>query len=180
MSRPAPSLASMRRPAIVVALLALGVGAWASRALSIPFWLTNDVTSVLVDWQKAGLSCDGPEVGMPGPAVDWFCRRTFAGVAVRARLTADSHGVQSIIAGVPAGTTGEDAARAFDGLLEVTSLFSSAKAGIGGWLLASNAADGVMPSSSTGEIGRASVTRDSEGGPVLYLTPLGSSILLTE
>ena len=49
MSRPAPSLASMRRPAIVVALLALGVGAWASRALSIPFWLTNDVTSVLVE-----------------------------------------------------------------------------------------------------------------------------------
>ena len=180
MSRPAPSPASMQRPAILVALLVLGVGAWASRALSIPFWPTSDVTSVLVDWQKAGLSCDGPEVGMPGPAVDWVCRRTFAGVDVRARLTANSHGVQSVIAGVPAGTTGQDAAKAFDGLLEVTSLFGSAKAGISGWLLASNAADGVMPSSSTDAIGRASVTRNSEGDPVLYLTPLGSSTLLTQ
>ena len=179
MSQAQASQRSVQSHVFTAAVLAACLAACAGPS-SIPFEVKSDVRSVLADWRNAGLSWGGPEVGMPGPAVDWYCRRTFAGIEVNARLTADALGVQSVIAGVPAGTTGEDAAKAFDGLLEVTSLFSSAKAGVSGWLLAGKAADGVMPSSSTGEIGRASVSRDSDGAPVLYLTPLGSSILLAE
>jgi hypothetical protein len=168
----------MRRPAVVVALLALGVGAWASRALSIPFWLTNDVTSVLADWHEAGLSCGEPTVGMPGPMVDWYCTQEYEGVTLHARLEADAQGVFGIHAGVPAGTNEAKTAGAFIGLIRATSLLSAAEAEIEGWLNSSHAADGVMPVTATTGIVRAVVYRDSH--PVLFIVPLGSSMLLTE
>lgn len=171
----------MKRLWFIAAVVAACLTVYAARGPWIPFWLKSEVISVLADWRDAGLSCDRPEVGMPGPAVDWYCRRTFAGVEVRARLTADAHGVQSIVAGVPATTSGEDAAKAFVGLVEATSLFRAAKTDIKNWLLESQAADGVMPSPDPSAIGRASVSRDSsDSHPVLYLTPAGSSILLAQ
>jgi hypothetical protein len=168
----------MRRSAVVVALLALGVGVWASRAMSIPFWITNDVTSVLIDWQGAGLSCGEPAVGMPGPMVDWSCSTEFDGVTLGARLEADAQGVFGIHAGVPAGTSGATAARAFIRLIRATSLLSAAEADLVAWLHSSDAADGVMPVTATTGILRAVVYRDSH--PVLFVVPLGSSMLLTE
>ena len=159
MSRPASSFASMRRSAVVVALFALGVGVLASRALSIPFWITNDVTSVLIDWHRAGLSCREPSVGMPGPMVDWSCSSEFEGVTLGASLQADAHGVFGIHVGVPAGTGGETAARAFSRVIRVTSLLRAAEADLVAWLQSSGAADGVMPVTATTGIRRAVVYR---------------------
>ena len=168
----------MRRPAVVVALLALGVGVWASRATWIPFWITNDVTSVLIDWQRAGLSCRQPTVGMPGPMVDWPCSTELEGVTLGASLEADAHGVFGIYVAVPTGTSGATAARAFSRLIRATSLLNAAEPEIEGWLNSSNAADGVMPVTATTGILRAVIYRDSH--PVLFIVPLGSSMLLTE
>jgi hypothetical protein len=162
--------------AVVLSLLMTACGDGAA----IPFELTGDTRSVIADWRAAGLVCGNPQVGMPGPAVDWVCERTFDGVPVTARLIADSVGVQSIHVGVPATTPGSDAARAFAGLLRVTSLVSAEQHGLENWLLSSNAEDGVMPLGIEIAVARASVARDSEGDPILYITPIGSSILLAE
>ena len=170
----------MRRPAVVVAILALGVGVLVGRALSIPFWIPNDVTSVLIDWQRAGLSCREPTVGMPGPMAGWGCTGKFDGVTLHAGLEADAQGVFSIRAVVPAGTSGAMTAGAFVGLLRATSLVSAAEAEMDAWLMSSNAADGVMPVTSTTGILRAHVYRDDEGDPVLFVVPLGSSMELTQ
>lgn len=179
MSPRGPSQASMRRPAVVVALLALGVGVFASRATWVPFWITNDVTSVLIDWQRAGLSCGQPSVGMPGPMVDWGCTGEFEAVTLHAGLYADAQGVFEIYAGVPAGTSGANAAGAFVRLLRATSLVRTAEAEMGAWLMSTNAADGAMPVTSTTGIVRAHVVRES-GHPELFVVPLGSSMLLAE
>ena len=48
------------------------------------------------------------------------------------------------------------------------------------WLVSSDAADGVMPVTSTTGILRAHVYRDDEGDPVLTVVPLGSSMELTQ
>lgn len=168
----------MRRLTVLMALLALGVAAWVGREPSIPFELKPDVRSVLADWRAAGLSCGERTVGMPGPMVDWFCTREYEGVTLHARLEADAQGVFGIHAGVPAGTGGARTAGAFVGLLRATSLVSAAEAEMEAWLMSSNAADGVMPLTSTTGILRAVVYRDPD--PVLFVVPLGSSMLLTE
>jgi hypothetical protein len=168
----------MRRPAVVVALLALGFGVVASRATWIPFWITNDVTSVLSDWQRAGLSCGEPSVGMPGPMVDLGCSSEFEGVTLHAGLEADRQGVFGISVAVPAGTSGATAARTFSRLIRATSLLSAAEDDLVAWLQSSDAADGVMPITATTAIRRAVVYRDPE--PVLFVVPLGSSMLLAE
>ena len=177
MSRPASSFASMRR-AVVVVILAVGVGVVTSRALSIPFWVNNDVTSVLIDWQRAGLSCREPTVGMPGPMVAWSCSSEFDGITLGASLEADAQGVFGIHVGVPAGTSGATAARAFSRVIRATSLLRAAQADLVTWLQSSDAADAVMPVTATTGIRRAVVYRDSH--PVLFVVPLGSSMLLTE
>jgi hypothetical protein len=161
-----------------VTLLVLGVGAWVGRGPWIPFWITNDVTSVLSDWQRAGLSCREPAVGMPGPMVEWPCSSDVEGVTLGASLEADAQGVFGIHVGVPAGTSGATAARAFSRLVRATSLLSAAEADLVAWLESSDAADGVMPVTTTTGILRAVVYRDSH--PVLFVVPLGSSMLLTE
>jgi hypothetical protein len=166
----------------VVALLAVGFGVLVSRALSIPFWITNDVTSVLIDWQGAGLSCREPTVGMPGPMAGWGCSTEFEGVRLGASLEADAHGVFGIHVGVPAGTTGAKTARAFSYLIRATSLLSAAAAEMEEWLMSSDAADGVMPMTPTTGILRAAIYRDfdGDGHPVLSVVPLGSSMELTQ
>jgi hypothetical protein len=168
----------MRRPAVVVALLALGLGAWGGRGPSIPFGLTREVRSVIVDWHEAGLSCGEPAVGMPGPMVDWYCSNEFEGVTLHARLEADAQGVFGIHAGVPAGTSGPKTARAFIDLIRATSLLSAAEADLAAWLESSDAADGVMPVTASTGILRAVVYRDPQPG--LFVVPIGSSMLLTE
>ena len=112
-------------------------------------------------------------------AVDWVCERDVDGVVVTARLIADSVGVQSIHVGVPAATPGNEAAMAFVGLLRATSLVGPDQQNIDKWLLAINAADGVMPLSTDTAIARAAA-RDSEGDPILYVVPSGSSMLLAD
>jgi hypothetical protein len=148
--------------------------------MAIPFWLTNDVTAVLIDWQRAGLSCGEPEVGMPGPMVDWFCTKEYEGVTLHARLEADAQGVFGIHAGVPAGTSGARTSAAFIGLIRATSLLNAAEADLVTWLESSDGADGVMPVTASTDILRAVVYRDSDGDPVLFVVPIGSSMLLTE
>lgn len=169
----------MKRVMLSAVVLTLIVAAVAERA-SIPFPLREDVRTVLIDWKADGLACGSPQVGMPGPAVDWVCEREFDGVVVTSRLIADSVGVQSIHVGVPAATPGNEAAMAFVGLLRATSLVGPDQQNIEKWLLATNAADGVMPLSTETAIARAAVARDSEGDPVLYVVPSGSSMLLAE
>jgi hypothetical protein len=168
----------MRRPSVVVALLVLGVGVWVGRGPWIPFWITNDVTSVLIDWQGAGLSCREPSVGMPGPMVDWGCSSEFEGVTLHAGLEADRQGVFGIHVAVPTGTRGASAARAFSRLIRATSLLSAAEADLVAWLQSSDAADGVMPVTATTGILRAVVYRDPN--PALFVVPIGSSMLLSE
>jgi hypothetical protein len=169
----------MNRRALLMVVLSL-LTATCGERVSIPFDLQGDVRLVLADWKAAGLSCGDPQVGMPGPAADWVCGRDFDGVAVTARLIADSVGVQSIHVGVPGGTPGPDAARAFVELLRATSLVSPDQQELEDWLVASNAADGEMPLRAESAVARAAVARDSEGDPILYVVPLGSSMLLAE
>lgn len=169
----------MPRLTVLTALLALGLAAWVGRASSIPFWITNDVTSVLIDWQKAGLSCGAPSVAMPGPMVGWGCTGEFGGVTLHAGLEADAQGVFGIFAGMPAGTSGATTAGTFVSLLRATSLVRAAEAEMAAWLMSSGAADGVMPVTSTTGILRAHVVRES-GHPELFVVPLGSSMLLAE
>jgi hypothetical protein len=179
MSPRGPSQPSMRRLTVVMALLALGFGVLASRTTWIPFWITNDVTSVLMDWQRAGLSCGEPSVGMPGPMADWGCAGEFEGVTLHAGLYADAQGVFEIYAGVPAGTSGAETAGAFVSLLRATSLVRAAEPEMAAWLTSSNAAEGVMPVTSTTGILSAHVYRGSEH-PELFVVPVGSSMLLAE
>ncbi len=162
--------------AVVLSLLMTACGDGAS----IPFELTGDTRSVIAEWRAAGLVCGNPQVGMPGPAVDWVCERDFDGVPLTARVIADSVGVQSIHVGVPATTPGSDAARAFAGLLAVTSLVSADQQDLENWLLSNNAEDGVMQLGVGTAIARASVARDSEGDPILHVVAIGSSMLLAE
>lgn len=168
------------RPALVVVfgLVVAGCSSWGKPA--IPFELTQGVESVVADWQRAGLSCSHPEVGMPGPAVDWWCRGQVAGVEVNARLIADTFGVQSIHAGVPARTPTIEAARAFAGLVAATSFLELPRPEIEAWLLANGAEVGTMPMTAATPLGRTSIARDDDGSPVLYITPLGSSILIEQ
>ena len=170
---------AMKREALSAIVLTLLAAACADRA-SIPFELREDVRSVIAEWKTAGLVCGDPQVGMPGPAVDWVCERETDGVRLTARLIADSAGVQSIHLGVPAGTPGHQAAMAFVGVLRATSLFSPDQRSIQDWLLETNAADGEMPLTAETIIARAGVTRDSEGDPILYVVPVTSSMLLAE
>lgn len=161
--------------AVVLALLVM-----ACDSASIPFELRDDVRSVVADWKTAGLVCGDPQVGMPGPAVDWVCERDLDGVVLTARLIADSVGVQSIHVGVPAATARDAAAKAFAWLIRATSLVGPDQEPIGTWLLATDAADGVLQLGAEAPIARASVARDSEGDPILYVVPSGSSMLLAE
>ncbi len=161
-------------------LLALLIGVVVSRAVSIPFWITNDVTSVLIDWQTAGLSCREPTVGMPGPMVSVGCTGEYEGMTLRAGLEADAQGVFSIRAVVPAGTSEAVTARAFVGFVRVTSLVSEAARELEAWLMSSHAADGVMPVTSRTGILRAHLYREDEGDPVLTVVPLGSSMELAQ
>jgi hypothetical protein len=169
----------MRRLTVLIALLALAVAAWAGWDPRIPFGLKPEVRSVLADWRRAGLACGEPSVGMPGPMVDWGCTGEFEGVTLHAGLEADALGVFEIYAGVPAEKSGANTARAFARLLRATSLVRGAAAEMETWLMSSNAADGVMPVTSTTGILRAHVYRGS-GHPELFVVPLGSSMLLAE
>jgi hypothetical protein len=169
----------MRRLTVSMALLVLGVAASVGREPWIPFELKGDVVSVLVDWHRAGLRCGERTVGMPGPMVDWGCTGELEGVTVHAGLEADAQGVFGIYVAVPAGTTAANTAGAFVRLIRATSLVRAAEAALEAWLKSSNAADGVMPVTSTTGILRAVVHRES-GHPVLFVVPLGSSMLLAE
>ena len=169
----------MRRLTLLIALLALGVAAWAGWDPRIPFGLKPEVRSVLADWRRAGLVCGNPSVGMPGPMVDWGCTGEFEGVTLHAGLYADAHGVFEIYAGVPAEKSGASTAGAFVSLLRATSLLRAAEAEMEAWLMSSKAADGVMPVTSATGIMRAHIYRGS-GHPERFVVPLGSSILLAE
>ena len=134
----------------------------------------------MTDWRTAGLSCGEPMVGMPGPAVDWWCRGQVDGVDVNARLIADRFGVQSIHVGVPAGASGAAAAAALVAIVEATSLIDQASPEITAWLLETDAADGTMPTTDATPLGRASIAADDDGHPVLYIVPIGSSMLIEQ
>jgi hypothetical protein len=162
-----------------VALLGATLVACAGWKQPIPFALTDDVLGVLSDWRKVGLSCPEPQLGWPGPAVDWYCRVPFADPALGARLIADRYGVQSIVAGVPAGTSALDATRVFVALVRATSLVRSAEPEIERWLLANNSAEGTMSMTATTQLGHATVALE-DGSPVLYLVPFGSSIMVEQ
>jgi hypothetical protein len=164
--------------AVVLAFALAACAGWEKPA--IPFELTDGVETVVTDWRTAGLSCGEPMVGMPGPAVDWWCRGQVGGVEVNARLIADRFGVQSIHVGVPPGTPGADAAAALVAIVEVTSLIDLASPEITAWLLENDAADGTMPRTGATPLGRASIASDDDGHPVLYIVPLGSSMLMEQ
>ena len=161
-------------------VLGLALAACDSVQPSIPFDLTQDVLMVRADWQTAGLSCGDPQVGMPGPAVDWYCAGEMSDIRVSARLTADRFGVQSIQAGVPGGTPSGVMAAALVGFVNATSLFDPASAEIEAWLIGSDAADGVMPISATTRLRSASMSSDEEGNRMLSLVPLGSSMRIQQ
>jgi hypothetical protein len=162
-------------------VLGFAVAACAGRGgPAIPFELTPGVETVVRDWRTAGLSCGEPTVGMPGPAVDWWCRGQVEGVEVNARLIADQFGVQSMHVGVPAGTPGAEAAAALVAIVEATSLIDLASPEITAWLRENDAADGTMPTTDATPLGRASIASDDDGHPVLYIVPLGSSMLIEQ
>jgi hypothetical protein len=117
---------------------------------------------------------------MPGPMVDWFCSVEYEGVTLHARLEADAQGVFGIHAGVPAGTDRARTSGAFVGLIRATSLLNASAGEMEVWLKSTNAADRVMPVTGTTGILRAVVYHDSEGDVVLFVVPLGSSMLLAE
>jgi hypothetical protein len=171
----------MRRSLAVVPLLvlAIGAGVWANRSHWIPFWITNDVARVLLDWRDAGLSCREPAVGMPGPMVDWGCAGAFEGVTVHAGLEADAHGVFTLLVFLPAGTDARAADRAFAHVIRATSMLRADEAELVALLKATGPTDAVMPVTSTTGIGRAVVYLDPSR-PVLSLVPAASSMQLAD
>lgn len=144
---------------------------------AIPFELRADVRETLVDWQAAGITCAEPEIGMPGPAADWYCEATAGDVPIAIRLTADRFGVQSITMGVSASTDRALAARTFTELVEATSALGAGRSQIIDWLHATKAADGSMPTASPPIIGRAHVDSTLSSSIILYLIPANSSIM---
>jgi len=171
----------MGRASGLLVVLGLAVAACSgSGEQPIPFDLTDGVQSVLADWRAAGIECRDPAVGMPGPAASWGCQGEFQGLRVSTGLTADRHGVQSISVGAPRGTPGAEAVAAFVGVVRATSLFDAASQEIETWLLEGGAADGTMPMTDATQLGRAAFASDEEGHPVLYLVPLGSSMLIEQ
>jgi hypothetical protein len=89
------------RRAIRLLILGTVLAACAGGARSsVPFDISAEVEETLAGWQQAGITCEGPEVGMPGPAAEWPCRGRLDDVDVKVRLIADTYGLQSIHAGV--------------------------------------------------------------------------------
>src|SRR5512138_1867695 len=67
---------------------------------SVP--ITPDAQDILDGWRTAGVTCNPPEVGMPGPALQWFCRGRFGDVDLAIGMIADRVGLQSIVVDAPA------------------------------------------------------------------------------
>jgi hypothetical protein len=114
-----------RRHAFVRAILAIAVavtaGACASpESASLPIAVTSDVQTVLDGWHAAGIACDAPTAGMPGPTLQWHCAKTYAGVELTILLTSDSRGLESIVADAPDETDPSEAGEAWSRLLEET------------------------------------------------------------
>jgi hypothetical protein len=162
-----------------VILLLVGAllgGCSGAETVSVPFEISAEVDETLAGWNRAGITCDGPELGMPGPVVSWSCRGRFDGVDVGVRLTADRHGLQSIHAGVASTMDRAATARGFVDLIDATSALAQIRSEIAEWLLANDAADGTMPISPSTAVGRVAVDTDPDGDVVLYVIPVGSSI----
>lgn len=156
----------------VVGLVAACVGGPSD---PIPFEITRDAEDTLASWRTAGIRCGEPQVGMPGPAVDWQCDKRSGDVTVAIQLTADRHGVQSIIIGVANPTSRMTAARAIGEVVEVTSTLGPARSQIANWLRATEMADGVMPEPPA-QVRRVSVDSRDPNQIALNVIPIGSSI----
>lgn len=144
---------------------------------SVPFEISSEVDETLAGWQEAGVTCNGPEVGMPGPAASWSCSGRFDGVDVQLGLIADCFGLQSIIASVTATIDRSAAARGFVDLLDATTALAPARSAIATWLLENDAADGTMPTSASTPLGRVTVNTEDDGDIVLYVVPVDSSVM---
>lgn len=144
----------------------------------IRFMVTPDVTQTLAAWRDAGIACGEAEVGWPGPAADWQCRTTAAGLDVRVRLIADAIGVQTIFLGVDLDSDRSSAAQAFADVVEVTPALGDGRPAIETWLVDNDAADGLMPRPLPPSMGRVSIDSGDARSVILYLTPAGSSICL--
>jgi hypothetical protein len=162
---------------IGVLMFASGLLAACLGRATVPFAITRDVDQALAGWRDADTSCGQPQIGWPGPAADWQCAARLAGADVRMRLIADRFGVQSIHVGVGSATARADAAHAFAAVVEATPPLDAASAHVVEWLLANDAADGEMPLPSPADIGRVAVDSTEPGVTMLYVIPLGSSML---
>jgi hypothetical protein len=63
---PLPVRDVMKHGALSAVVLSLLMTASGDRA-SIRFEPTGDARSVIADWKAAGLACDNPHAGFPGP-----------------------------------------------------------------------------------------------------------------
>jgi hypothetical protein len=118
------SLFARRHPfvrAFAAVAIAAVVGGCAPRESgTLPIPVTADAQAVLDGWQSAGITCDTPTAGMPGPALQWSCAKTYGRVELSILLTSDSRGLESIVADASDGTDRAEAGEAWARLVEAT------------------------------------------------------------
>ena len=107
--------------------------------------VTPDVQDILDGWHAAAITCGQPEVGMPGPALQWSCRGRFGGIDLAIGMIADRVGLQSIVVDAPAGSDRSAAAQGWASFLASTNALGSFRAQAVSWLTATHGTGGWRP-----------------------------------
>jgi hypothetical protein len=138
-------------------------------ALSVP--VGPYVQDILDGWRAADVSCNPPEVGMPGPALQWFCRGRFSGVDLTLGMIADRIGLQSIVVGAPAQSDRSTAAEGWARFLESTNALGSFRDQAVSWLRATRGTEDWHATGSPGSIVGHLAIVESPSSIELYIVP---------
>lgn len=142
-----------------------------SPAATLPVPVTPEVQDILDSWDSADISCDPPEVGMPGPALQWSCHGRFGGVALAVGMIADRIGLQSIVIGAPAGSDRGTAAEGWARLLGSANALGSFRDQAVSWLRATHGAEGWHATGSPGSVVGHLAIVETQSALELYVVP---------
>lgn len=157
--------------AIAAIVIAAVVGGCASRESgTLPIPVTTDTQTVLDGWQSAGIECDMPTAGMPGPTLQWHCAKTYGRVELSILLTSDRRGIESIVADAPDETDHGEAGEAWARLVEATQGMNEFAVEAAHQLRARGAEVGWYEIPWAGTTGHISIV-DDPGCFCLYMVP---------
>jgi hypothetical protein len=137
--------------------------------LSVP--VMPDARDILDGWRVAGVTCNPPEVGMPGPALQWSCRGRFGGLDLAIGMIADRVGLQSIVVGAPAGSDRGTAAEAWAKFLESTNALGSFRDQAVTWLRTTRGTEDWHATGSPGSMVGHLAIAESRSALELYVVP---------